>query len=445
MRRIERGPVRGGARASRRSPRAARASRSSWDNSRALAAPPRARRASAAASGACGSPIDRLIGASAGFGVDAGEPAAAVARTDRAAAARGGDSRGGKSGANGARWRRRLYGSAARTAAADAPRRRSGSSAPARGWRRSPRDAARVRHRALGLARRRPRRRWRPRRRALRRRAAPPCSPRRRCSAVPRPSRRPIAAHRSAQRAPPGDLKLLGVFAGARRRAATRCSASPTAGRCSSRRAGREPGRAPRCGVRRPACASRGRRRDARDRCCAIRCRWRRRRPPRPCRRRASTRGALRAARGIQGPGLPAQRRTADRHGRAAGELEARCSAESPGGLVVRDDSGFAAMLGLKPGDRMREANGIALAADDDVLVAVVKPLHGEPAGARARRARRRRAELAAASTPAPARRASRRRVRVSAPAAASRAAPPGRSMHARRRATSSGASCGSM
>ena len=37
---------------------------------------------------------------------------------------------------------------------------------------------------------------------------------------------------------------------------------------------------------------------------------------------------------------------------------------ESPdGALVVRDGSGFAAMLGLKSGDRVREANGIALAA----------------------------------------------------------------------------------
>ena len=45
------------------------------------------------------------------------------------------------------------------------------------------------------------------------------------------------------------------------------------------------------------------------------------------------------------------------------------------GGLAIRDGSGFAAMLGMKPGDRMAEANGIALAGIDDVLVAFVKPL----------------------------------------------------------------------
>ena len=46
-----------------------------------------------------------------------------------------------------------------------------------------------------------------------------------------------------------------------------------------------------------------------------------------------------------------------------------------PGGLIVRDDTGFATMLGLKPGDRVSEANGIALAGPDDALVAIVRPL----------------------------------------------------------------------
>ena len=32
-------------------------------------------------------------------------------------------------------------------------------------------------------------------------------------------------------------------------------------------------------------------------------------------------------------------------------------------------------MLGLKPGDRVAQANGIALAGIDDILVAFVKPL----------------------------------------------------------------------
>ena len=46
-----------------------------------------------------------------------------------------------------------------------------------------------------------------------------------------------------------------------------------------------------------------------------------------------------------------------------------------PGGLAVRDGSGFATMLGMKPGDRMTQANGIALAGIADVQVAFVKPL----------------------------------------------------------------------
>jgi len=45
------------------------------------------------------------------------------------------------------------------------------------------------------------------------------------------------------------------------------------------------------------------------------------------------------------------------------------------GGLAVRDDSGFAAMLGLKRGDRVQQANGIALTTPDDVSSAVLKPL----------------------------------------------------------------------
>ena len=46
-----------------------------------------------------------------------------------------------------------------------------------------------------------------------------------------------------------------------------------------------------------------------------------------------------------------------------------------PGGLAVRDSSGFATMLGMKTGDRMTQANGIALTGIDDVQVAFVKPL----------------------------------------------------------------------
>jgi hypothetical protein len=49
--------------------------------------------------------------------------------------------------------------------------------------------------------------------------------------------------------------------------------------------------------------------------------------------------------------------------------------APSAGALVVRDDTGLAAMLGMKAGDRVMQANGIALTAIDDVLTGVVKPL----------------------------------------------------------------------
>jgi hypothetical protein len=45
------------------------------------------------------------------------------------------------------------------------------------------------------------------------------------------------------------------------------------------------------------------------------------------------------------------------------------------GGLSIRDDSGFAAMLGMRGGDRMTQANGIALTNVEDVLLALVKPL----------------------------------------------------------------------
>jgi hypothetical protein len=49
--------------------------------------------------------------------------------------------------------------------------------------------------------------------------------------------------------------------------------------------------------------------------------------------------------------------------------------APAQGGLTVRDETGLAAMLGMKPGDRITQANGIALGSIDDVLTAVVKPL----------------------------------------------------------------------
>jgi hypothetical protein len=43
--------------------------------------------------------------------------------------------------------------------------------------------------------------------------------------------------------------------------------------------------------------------------------------------------------------------------------------------LTVRDDSGFSAMLAMKKGDRIEQANGIALRAPDDIVTAVLRPL----------------------------------------------------------------------
>jgi hypothetical protein len=45
------------------------------------------------------------------------------------------------------------------------------------------------------------------------------------------------------------------------------------------------------------------------------------------------------------------------------------------GALVVREEGGFGAMLGLRPGDRIAQANGIALRVPDDVASAVIRPL----------------------------------------------------------------------
>jgi len=47
----------------------------------------------------------------------------------------------------------------------------------------------------------------------------------------------------------------------------------------------------------------------------------------------------------------------------------------SDGALVIRDEAGFAALLGMKKGDRIAQANGIALRSPDDVVVAVLRPL----------------------------------------------------------------------
>jgi hypothetical protein len=49
--------------------------------------------------------------------------------------------------------------------------------------------------------------------------------------------------------------------------------------------------------------------------------------------------------------------------------------APAPGGLVVQADSGFGAMLGLHAGDRISQANGIALRVPEDIATAVIRPL----------------------------------------------------------------------
>jgi hypothetical protein len=46
-----------------------------------------------------------------------------------------------------------------------------------------------------------------------------------------------------------------------------------------------------------------------------------------------------------------------------------------PGGLAVREGTQAASMLGMKPGDSLVQANGIALKGIDDIVTAFVKPL----------------------------------------------------------------------
>lgn len=58
-------------------------------------------------------------------------------------------------------------------------------------------------------------------------------------------------------------------------------------------------------------------------------------------------------------------------------ETWAAMVASERGALVVRDDSGFIAMLAMKKQDRLEQANGIALAAPEDVVGAVLRPLAG--------------------------------------------------------------------
>jgi hypothetical protein len=49
--------------------------------------------------------------------------------------------------------------------------------------------------------------------------------------------------------------------------------------------------------------------------------------------------------------------------------------ASDRGALAVRDESGFLKMLAMRKGDRLEQANGVALAVPDDVVSAVLRPL----------------------------------------------------------------------
>jgi hypothetical protein len=53
----------------------------------------------------------------------------------------------------------------------------------------------------------------------------------------------------------------------------------------------------------------------------------------------------------------------------------AALAAADSGALTVRDDSGFSAMLAMRKGDRIEQANGIALRTPDDIVNAVLRPL----------------------------------------------------------------------
>ena len=56
-------------------------------------------------------------------------------------------------------------------------------------------------------------------------------------------------------------------------------------------------------------------------------------------------------------------------------EAWAALAAPERGALTVRDDSGFSTMLAMKKGDRIEQANGIALRAPEDIVTAVLRPL----------------------------------------------------------------------
>jgi hypothetical protein len=99
---------------------------------------------------------------------------------------------------------------------------------------------------------------------------------------------------------------------------------------------------------------------------------------PRPTAVAAPTATAMRAACALP-PGFkgPVYRLNAELLTGMAAQPQSWAQLVTPtaGALVVRDETGLATMLGMKAGDRIVQANGIALSGIDDVLAAVVKPL----------------------------------------------------------------------
>ena len=96
--------------------------------------------------------------------------------------------------------------------------------------------------------------------------------------------------------------------------------------------------------------------------------------PVKPVARVAAGNAACQPPAGFKGDTL---RLNAELVGGIVGEPDAWTALAAPdrGALTVRDDSGFSAMLAMKKGDRIEQANGIALRAPDDIVNAVVRPL----------------------------------------------------------------------
>ena len=389
---------RGGARASRRSPRAARAGRSSWDNSRARSPPPCERIDDERGVGCRGSPIDRLIGALARGSASRPRTARAASRTDTAAASasRGFTTR------HAMRRRTHDYSDARRAARRHADERDAARAAAARRCDRR-RDRGGVSRCSRGVAAH-----WIARWAGLAAgaRAIAPAAPARsrghdRSPPACGPAAAPRRHRRRTKAVAPATCALLGVFAErdgrgyALFRLRDRARALVAAGRRSRRARG---------------------------------CRRATRRHPHPRRgRRAPHRAARRAAAAAPAPrgtrAAPRRRAPrAERRVRAAGRLQGRraarstpsCSrASSPSRRAgarwwrptrarspCATTAASSTMLAMKKGDRLTQANGIALTAPDDVVGAVLRPLAAQQPVRVVGIARRAAARVAAAATP---------------------------------------------